>query len=75
MPLDLKTVNRGASANLQQAVTRQDATYNGSLAVTAYGCGARDDNAYSAFILPSVRKRALLGCIYKLLNKVRLFID
>ncbi|EGG09503.1 uncharacterized protein MELLADRAFT_104233 [Melampsora larici-populina 98AG31] len=47
-------VNRGASANLQQAVTRQDANYNGSLAVNVYGCGARDDNAYSAFILPSI---------------------
>lgn len=47
-------VNRGASASLQQAVARQDPNYNGSLAVTAYGCGARDDNAYTSFIVPSI---------------------
>ncbi|KAH9825005.1 hypothetical protein DFH28DRAFT_942522 [Melampsora americana] len=47
-------VNRGASASLQAAVTRQDSTYNGSLAVTAYGCGARNDNAYISSILPSI---------------------
>ena len=37
-------VNPGASTNLSAAIASADASYNGSLAVTAYVAEARNEN-------------------------------
>ena len=39
------SVNAGATTALTQAVNTPNATYNGSLAVTAFGNEARNENA------------------------------
>ncbi|KZP19961.1 hypothetical protein FIBSPDRAFT_742993 [Athelia psychrophila] len=49
------SINPGATANLALATTESDATYDGSLAITAYTNEARNENAYSFLILPNVR--------------------
>ncbi|TFK48865.1 hypothetical protein OE88DRAFT_1713943 [Heliocybe sulcata] len=41
-----------ATSTLQHAVASQDGSYNGSLAITAYGTEARNENGYRAFISP-----------------------
>lgn len=45
-------VNANATLNLQQAVSSQDGSYNGTHAITAYAEEARNENAYRAFISP-----------------------
>ncbi|KZP12775.1 hypothetical protein FIBSPDRAFT_897902 [Athelia psychrophila] len=49
------SINPGATTNLALATTESDATYNGSLAITAYTNEARNENAYGFLILPNVQ--------------------
>ncbi|KAH8119235.1 hypothetical protein DFH11DRAFT_1563712 [Phellopilus nigrolimitatus] len=44
------TVNPGASNNLSAAIASADASYNGSLAVTAYAAEARNENGYMIIV-------------------------
>jgi hypothetical protein len=49
-------INAGATSRLTQAVESANSTYDGSLAITAFGNEARNENAYGALILPNIQK-------------------
>ncbi|KIM91852.1 hypothetical protein PILCRDRAFT_761064 [Piloderma croceum F 1598] len=49
-------INPGATNTLTQAVDTANATYNSTLAVTAFGNEARNENAYSFLIVPNLQQ-------------------
>jgi hypothetical protein len=47
-------IHNGATSRLANAVSSADSSYNGSLAITAYGNQARNENAFNSIIQPAL---------------------